>query len=106
MADPIVTDSAVEAAKTAGIGGGGAGLGFVLAKLIDRFFSRAEKDEGKLDLVLAAVNALSAKMDVQAERQITTRADVDKLEGIVTALQLELATLRGKFDHLSEQLAK
>ena len=104
-----IPPDAIEVGKVAGSGG----LGFLVAKLADRWFTRADKDAGKLDQVLAAVNALGSKLDVQHERQITTRADVDKLEAGMLAQQLAQARLEGafgelksRFDHLLEQLAK
>ena len=78
----------------------------VLMALLQRFFNKTDKDEGKLDQVLAAITALSSKLDVLHERQITTRADVDKLEVGLLQLQLQVAALVGEFKHLSEQIAR
>lgn len=103
MADPLVTtDTAIEVGKVAGSGG----LGFFLAKMADRFMAKADKDAGKLDQILSAVQALSGRLDVMAERQTTTRADVDKLEAGVFQLQLQVADLAGQFKRLLEQIAR
>ena len=101
MSDPLVsTETAVEVGKVAG----GGGFGFLVAKVFDRFMAKADKDAGKLDQILAAVQAVTARLDVMAERQSTTRADVDKLEAAMLAQQLHVAELRGALRHLSEQM--
>lgn len=103
MSDPNqIPEVAGEIGKVAG----GGGIGYLVARLADRWFSKADKDEGKLDQLLTAVQALSSKMDVATERQITTRADVDKLEAGFLAMQLQLAELKGRFAQFTEQLAK
>lgn len=103
MSDPTqIPEVAGELGKV----GAGGGLGWLAAKLVDRFFTKADKDAGKLDQVLAAVQGLDSKLGVITERQTTTRADVDKLEAAMLQLQLQVAELKGAFTHLTEQLAK
>lgn len=102
MSGPEATDVVVEGGKHVASGG----VGMALLALAQRFFAKQDKDAGKLDAILAAVNQMSGRLDVMQERQLNTRADVDKLETAQLQLQLQFAELKGRFEHLSEQLAK
>jgi septal ring factor EnvC (AmiA/AmiB activator) len=125
MADPVqTTNDAVEIAKVGGIGGGGAGIGFLLAKLVERFFKKVEVDDereakaleailtemkaqsAEMKTITAAVSEVKGKLDLLADRTSTLRADMDKVETENKAILDRLARLEGKFDHLNEQLAK
>lgn len=113
MSGPETTDAVVEGSKVLGSGGLGAGLLFLAQRLFKKVEVDDEREAKALEAVALELKALNAgvseiKTDVKLVMQAHagTRADVDKLEATVSSLQLQLAELKGRFEHLTEQLAK
>jgi predicted nuclease with TOPRIM domain len=114
VADQQTTDAVIEGAKTVGSGGGWLALAWMA---VQKLFKKVEVDDereakaleamaAEMKLLNAGVSELKGKLDLLADRTSTLRSDMDKVEVENKAILDRLARLEGKFDHLSEQLAK
>jgi predicted nuclease with TOPRIM domain len=114
MPDQPTTDAVIEGAKTVGSGGGWLALAWMTVQRITKKVEVDDEREAKALEAMAAemkqlntiVGAVNGKLDVLTERTSNMRNDMDKLEAENKAVLDRLARLEGKFDHLSEQLAK
>lgn len=113
MADQPTTDLVVEGGKH--VASGGAGM--IALAFIQRFFKKQEVDDereakaleavlAELKTINAGVSDVKASLGILTERVSNTRADMDEIKDEHKQLLDRLSRLEGKFDHLSEQLAK
>lgn len=119
MADPTLSDGAIEAGKVAG----GGGIGFILAKLADRFFKKSDDIDkaeaealkqvlAKLDIVQTAVTSLGQQtqasisllgqqLAVLTEGTRRRDEDVSQLERTVEKQGQLLARLEAKLEEIA-----
>lgn len=114
MSDPIISDAVVEGGKNVGNAGGLLALGYMVINIFKKKVEIDDEREAKalesvaneLKLLNASVSSLTSKVDVLAERMSGVLARVDKNELKLEEAIERVSRLEGKFDHLSEQLAK
>lgn len=113
MSDPTTTDVVVEGSKALGSGGLGAGLVFLAQRLFKKVEVDDEREAKALEAVAAELKSLNTgvseiKTDVKLVMQAhaATKADVEKHDTKIEALQREMGELAGAFKLLREQVGK
>jgi hypothetical protein len=114
MADQPTTDAVIEGAKTVGSGGGWLALAWMtVTKLTKKVEVDDEREARALEAMAAELKLLNAgvseiRTDVKLVMQAhaATKADVEKHDAKIEALQREMGELAGAFKLLREQVGK